>query len=269
MSANTLSFKAAWANIRALPGGVMKPVWAALLTLCAVYTAAAMQDTSQLQANPQATATVWLSLIVLLLLCFATGYAVNRMIAAHDRGEPLSLSFLMKGFLRRFLLPLIVLYILLGVAVGIVMLPMVLMWLYWASPATVMVYPALVFVFYLVLIYICLRITCATSVVAFEDVPFFNALNRSWRMTSGRFWAILWVWLATALVAAVAAFLWTVLLMLFGMLSPPDVTEPEPTALGYIFVFGYAVLTMIPAALLPIAIYRVLRDSEAAEAAEA
>lgn len=37
MSANTLSFKAAWANIRALAGEVKKPAFFALPTLCAVY----------------------------------------------------------------------------------------------------------------------------------------------------------------------------------------------------------------------------------------
>lgn len=263
MLANTLSFKAAWANIRALPGEVMKPVSAALLVMCAVQSAVKMLDTSQ-----QGTVTFWLWVGVLFLLGTMISYAVNRMIAAHDRGERMSPRFLVDGFFLRLLFPVIALSVLAGTAAGIVMLP-IAMFAYWALPSSAWVSVILALFFYPVLLYVILRLICVSSVVAFEDTPLFTALSRSWRMTSGRFWAVLRVWLATLMVISVTTFLWTVLLMLFGMPFPSDVAEPEPTTIKYVFTFGCSALTVIPSALLAIGIYRVLRDGEAAEAAEA
>lgn len=286
MSANNLSPRTAWANVRSLPGEVWKRIGIAIGAYIALSVAFSlhfadqmqisgtllqqMQGMQRLQEQPELSNGLFIGLILLNLVMLLVFYAVNRLVAAHDRREATTTAFLLNGFLGRFLLPIIVAYlaffvaILLGALVIGVFAALLSAFLPSQVGVVLAVLAAVVLPF--AMIYAIIRLTCLLSVIAFEDLSLYGAIKRTWALSAGQFWRIFGVVLALLGMMLACVLAMVLVEVVFSSLFGEGNLSIVVQALHYL-VIG-PVITVL-SFMLPVAIYRVLRDGEAAEAAEA
>ncbi|MCH8686001.1 glycerophosphoryl diester phosphodiesterase membrane domain-containing protein [Pedomonas mirosovicensis] len=272
MEYTILSPSSAWANLRALPTPIWKQMLTAIAIYCAAYAAIEViygTQTSEAGAAPSVAGSIGHILIPFIGLLLT--YGLNRLIAAYDRNEEPTRAFIVSGFLRRLLLPLVGIFLLCGlVGALIILLAINVLWsAHGPMPGTTFAMLAATLIFAGPLIYISLRLTCVVPVIAFEEIGFIAAIKRSWQMSKGQAGRIFATAIAMTMMALVAALVWILVILLislpFGGLST-DATPANSLAGGikFLLAFGLLWITATPSYLLSPAIYRILRRNEQA-----
>jgi len=284
MSANQLSPTLAWANVRSLPGEVWKRIWIAAAVYVVLSAAFSfyfvgqlpgtmleqMQQMQNMQEQFEFPDGMISGLFLLNLVLLLTIYITNRVVAAHDRQEAPTVSFLLGGFLGRLLLPLIIAYL-------VLVLGAILVALVWGAftgllsvilPQQIAVVLAVIPFFILPFagLYAVIRLTCLISVIAFEDLSLYAAIKRTWALTSGKFWPLFGIVLVVIGVALAAL----LIMALLEALTDNIFSQGNTAAVArLVFQLIIGPISAVIYFLLPVAIYRVLRDGENAEAAQA
>lgn len=287
MSAISLSPKTAWANAQGLPKDVWKGIWIAVAAYVVLSVAFSLyyadfmsgslleriqqiQQTQNIQEQLEFPSGMMIGLFLLNLVLILTFYIVNRTVAAHDRQEAPTALFLLGGFLGRLVLPTIIAYLVL--ILGVMLIALV-----WGAfigflglflPQVIVI--ALGTIPFLLLpfagLYAVIRLTCLISVIAFEDLSLYAAIKRTWALSSGNFWRIFGVVLVILVFAAAAL----IAMVLFELLTHSIFGQGSVfTVLQTVFQLILGLIFATVYFLLPVAIYRVLRDGETAEAAQA
>lgn len=261
MTQSYLSPKPVLDDIRTLPGPLLRWLLALAVAYAVLFTAelAQMAAVADSAGNPNRVLTFVLALVSSVFNLGAP-YLMARLTAAFDDGRPLNLTVAMQGFVVRLLVPGVL--ALLAINLLILLVAQTLL----SLPAAIGA--PLQLAFLIAIVYGALRLVCLIPLIAYENVGFVEAVKRTWALTAGKVGRIVVVSLVLLLIITGLALLYFGILALAGLSELPTtdmrnlrplLAALTPAHIVSMAVF-YGVVLALSYLLLPIIIYRILRQ---------